>query len=164
MKILAIIALVYLLLDTLYGIHISGFPSFQKYPNLSYMQSIKISGVLEPYARIFVSILLASIIFLLIKSEYISRIATEQTRGTVIAISYSDMRMNNKPLVNIEVSYLDQKMLFENLPGNFGFEFNKGDLIPVNFKKGSPNIATINENAIEIVRGWNQENQQHSDK
>ncbi len=80
MKILAIIALVYLFVDTLYGIHISGFPSFQKYPNLSYIQSLKISGVLEPYARIFSSILLASLIFLLIKSEYISRIASELTK------------------------------------------------------------------------------------
>ena len=54
-------------------------------------------------------------------------------------------------------------MLFKNLPGNFGFEFNKEDFIPVNFKKGSPNIATINENAIEIAKGWKQDFQQHSD-
>lgn len=154
MKIIAIIALLYLAIDILIGVYLSGFPSFIKYPNLSYIKSIQISGVLEPYARIFASLILFSIIYIMIKSEYISRVTTENAKGTVISISYSDTRMNNKPLVNIEVEYLDQRVLFKNLPGDYGFEFKNGDTIPVKYKKGSPNISTIHEDALEISKQW----------
>ena len=35
---------------------------------------------------------------------------------------------------------------------SFGFEFNKGDLIPIKYQKEKPEVSTIPSNAIEIIK------------
>ncbi len=153
MRLIAVTSLLYLLYECIYGIWIRGFPAYVKLPQMGYWDSLFASGFGEPYARIFVSILIGQSIFLISKSYIIEKYLTsELTFGTIKSIHYSNVRVNNKPLVNLEVEYLDLNGIFKDQPGDFGFNFKKGDLIPIKYQKGKPEIAVIPSDAIEIIK------------
>ncbi len=151
MRIIAILALLYLLFESLYGIWIGGFPAYVKFPQMSYWDSLFASGFGEPYARIFVSILIGQLIYSISKSYLIEKYLTsELTYGTIKSIQYANIRVNNKPLVNIEAEYLGLTCIFKDQPGDIGFEFKKGDLIPIKYQKDKPEVAIIPKDAISI--------------
>jgi hypothetical protein len=143
MKIIAIFALLYIAFEALYGVYLRGFPSYEKHPNLSYWKSLFHSGFLEPYGRLFVAAITSGLIFTIIKSIYIEKIVDTEITGIVKAITYSNTRLNNKPLVNLEVEFLDQNILFENQTGDLGFKYPVGSEIPIKFNKSKPSQAII---------------------
>jgi hypothetical protein len=130
-----------------------GFPGYTSIEGLSIIENINHSQVLHPYGYMLVILILSKGLYYLANSYYVSHyLATETTYGKVISIQYSNNRVNNKPLVNIEVEYLNLTGIFKDQPGDFGFEFNKGDLIPIKYQKDKPEVATIPSNAIEILK------------
>ncbi|WP_396587929.1 hypothetical protein [Bermanella sp. R86510] len=143
MKLIAILALLYITFEALYGVYLRGFPSYEKHPNLSYWQSLFHSGFLEPYARIFVAAITGGLIFAIIKSIYIEKVVDTEMTGVVKAITYSNTRLNNKPLVNLEVEFLDLSILFKNQTGDLGFKYPVGSQIPIKFNKSKPSQAII---------------------
>ena len=137
----------------LYGIYIIGFPAYEKHPNLSYWESLFHSGFLEPYGRIVVASILFYIAYTISKSYFIEKfLASKLTYGTITSINFSNTRINNKPLIDIEVEYMGLQGVFQDQPSDFAFEFSKGSLIPIKYQEGKPEIAVIPENAIEIAK------------
>jgi len=130
-----------------------GFPDYTSIDGLGIIENINHSQVLHPYGYILVTLILSKGLYSLANSYYVNNfLTTETTYGKVTSIQYSNNRVNNKPLVNIEVEYLNLSGVFKDQPGDFGFEFNKGDLIPIKYQKEKPEIATIPSNAIEIIK------------
>jgi len=153
MKIIVICALIYLFFQALYGVFLRGFPAYEKLPQIGYWDSLFASGFIEPYGRIIVAFIIATLIYSISKSFYTEKfLAKELTFGTVTSISYSNTRVNNKPLVNFEIKYLELTGIFKDQPGDFGFEFKKGDIIPVKYQKDKPEVAVIPADAIEIIK------------
>ncbi len=130
-----------------------GFPDYIPIDGLGIIDNLNHTQVLHPYGLMLVILILSKGFYSLASSYYIDRfIATEITYGTVTSIQYSNNRVNNKPLVNLEVKYLELTAIFKDQPGDFGFEFKKGDIIPVKYQKDKPEVAVIPADAIEIMK------------
>ncbi len=130
-----------------------GFPDYVPLQGFGFIDSINHSQVLTPYICIFIILLLSKLLYILGSSYYVGRfLVNEITYGTITSITYSSNRVNNKPLVNIEVKYLELTAMFEDQPGDFGFKFKKGDTIPIKYQKDKPEIAIIPEDSIEILK------------
>jgi len=130
-----------------------GFPDYVTIDGLGIIDNLNHTQVLHPYGLMLVILILSKGFYSLASSYYIDRfIATEITYGTVTSIQYSNNRVNNKPLVNLEVKYLELTAMFKDQPGDFGFEFKKGDIIPVKYQKDKPEVAVIPADAIEIMK------------
>ncbi len=130
-----------------------GFPDYVSHPGLSFIENINHSDVINPYVHIFIILLLSKVLYTMGKSYYIDEfLATEITYGTITSIKYSSNRVNNKPLVDIEVEYMKLTGTFKDQPGDFGFYFKKGDLIPVKYQRGKSEVAKIPVDAIEIIK------------
>lgn len=130
-----------------------GFPDYIPIDGLGIIDNLNHSQVLHPYGLMLVILILSKGLYSLASSYYIDRfIATEITYGTIISIQFSKNSINNKPLVNLEVRYFELIGTFEDQPGDFAFEFNKGDLIPVKYQKDKPEIAVIPTDAIKIIK------------
>jgi hypothetical protein len=130
-----------------------GFPDYISIDGLGIIDNLNHSQVLHPYGLMLVILILSKGLYSLASSYYIDRfIATEITYGTVISIQFSKNSINNKPLVNLEVRYFELTGMFKDQPGDFAFEFKKGDLIPVKHQKQKPEVAVIPTDAIEIMK------------
>lgn len=130
-----------------------GFPDYIPIDGLGIIDNINHTQVLHPYGYILVILILSKGLYALASSYYIDRfLATEITYGTVTSIQYSNNRVNNKPLVNLEVKYLGLTAMFKDQPGDLGFEFKKGDIIPIKYQKDKPEVAVIPTDAIEIIK------------
>ena len=153
MKVLIIFPLAFLLVQALYGVYIIGFPDYVKHPNLSYWESLFHSGFIEPYGRIAVGAIISYLIYAISKPYIIEKfLVSELTYGTIKSVKYSNIRVNNKPLIDLEVDYMGINSTFRDQPGDFGFEFKQGDLIPVKYQKNKPERAIIPGNAVEISK------------
>jgi len=130
-----------------------GFPDYIPIDGLGIIDNLNHTQVLHPYGYILVILILSKALYALANSYYTDRfLATEIAYGEVTSIQYSNNRVNNKPLVNLEVKYLGLTAMFKDQPGDFGFEFKKGDIIPVKHQKDKPEIAVIPVDAIEIMK------------
>ena len=130
-----------------------GFPDYVSLQGFSFIDSVNHSQVLNPYGHIFIILLFSKLLYTLGRSYYTKRfLATEITYGKITSVKYSSNRVNNKPLIDLSVDYLELSATFKDQPGDFGFEFNKGDIIPVRYQRGKPEIAVIPADAIDIVK------------
>lgn len=158
MKIAAIAVLLIIIFMNIYKLVTTGFPSYVAKPHLSFIENINSSGVIAPYGHIFIILLLGGMVYSLAKSYYIQKYVVDSMAfGEIISIRQSNTRANNKPLIDIEVKYLDIVRLFKDQPSDYGFEFNKGDLIPIEYSKKDPALSVIPENAIEIAQNYSKQ-------
>jgi hypothetical protein len=129
------------------------FANYSLDPRIDASYEIYISIYRGPILNSILVLILVRALYSLVRSWYIgNKLATELTYGIVKSIQYSTVRTNNKPLVNIEVDYLGLTGSFKDQPGDFGFEFKKGDEIPVKYQKNKPEVAIIPSDAIEIAK------------
>lgn len=144
--------LLFIIMNIKYLINV-GFPDYIPIDGLGIIDNINHTQVLHPYGYMLVILILSKGLYALASSYYTDRfLATEITYGTITSIQYSNNRVNNKPLVNLEVKYLALTAIFKDQPGDFGFEFKKGDIIPVKYQKDKPAVAVIPADAIEIMK------------
>ncbi|WP_396587927.1 hypothetical protein [Bermanella sp. R86510] len=137
----------------IYKLFSVGFPSYESHPHLGFIDNINRTGVLAPYGHILIIFILSSMVYTLGKSYYIEKyLANELTFGTIISIKQSTNRVNNKPLIDIEIRYEGTLGLFKDQSSDLGFEFDIGDKIPIKYQIDKPEIAIIPSDAISISR------------
>lgn len=61
--------------------------------------------------------------------------------GEMVNISYSDTRINGKPLFKITISYDDHLKVFDNIESNINFNLKNGDPSIVYYEEGYPDNA-----------------------
>ncbi|WP_396598627.1 hypothetical protein [Bermanella sp. R86531] len=140
----------------IYKLFSVGFPSYEAHPHLGFIDNINRTGVLAPYGHMLIIFILSSMVYALGKSYFIEKyLANELAYGTITSITQSTNRVNNKPLINIEVEYEGVVGLFKDQSSDFGFEFNVGDMIPIKYQKDKPEVAIIPPDAISISKNKN---------
>lgn len=153
MKILAILVILIFIIMNIKGLSKKGFPEYTSHPGLTIIENINHSGVIAPYGHMFIILILTIALFSLGKAYYIEKYrATEITLGIIKNISFSNVRVNNKPLVDIQVEYLNNDALFKDQPGDFGLSFQVGDSITIKYNKEDPGQAIIPDNAIDLSK------------